>query len=729
MSLLTSDFYKQLLVNSTDLLSVIDETGVYKFVGDSVISILGYTPEELVGNSAFSYLHPDDVPATMALLEQASATDKIITPPFRFLSKHDGWRWIECTITNQLHNEAIKGYITNSRDITETLEERSKKDLHQAYYKSLFEAHPDAVFSLDKQGYFKSLNRQFSLILGFPEDVLLRAHFTEFIVKNDLSLVRTMFLNATEGTAQTLEFRVTDADNIVKVIHVTLLPVYLQGSVIGVQGIGKDITETLFAEQLVKERTEQLRKILESVTEPFIALDADWRYTFVNKAYCELIGDSFDFFNGQVIWQLYPDLLHSEFYQKCQKVAETGKTEYLEEVFIINGLVTLSFSIFPFDGGIAIHFVDVTAQSALKREMEKLSLVASKTINGVVIMDPTGKIEWVNDGFTRLSGYSRNEVVGLVPSMLLQGNATDPETESYIRQKYQEQVYFNAEVLNYRKSGEPYWVNIDVTPIKGPDEKLINYIAIQTDITEKKKAEAELVKLADDLYKQNLNLQQFTYMVSHNLRAPVANALGLTRLISKIDAGSPQFNSILNKLETSVYQLDTVIKDISNILSVRDAARTLPREMVNILAIVTDVLTPFEDELTSGNCLVTLDIDRSFGMMANKAYLYSILQNLVSNAIKYRSPDRALTLDISVKKDKRGFVYTISDNGLGMDMHVVENQLFKLYKRFHPSTHGKGIGLFLVKTQVETIGGKIMVDSAVGIGTTFKLLLGAKHVQ
>ena len=728
MSLLTSDFYKHLLVNSTDLLTIIDEAGIYKYVGESMEHWLGYKPEEMIGTSAFDLIHPEDLSIAMEAFQQITHCEKMVVAPFRYMSKHNGWRWLECTASNQINNENIRGFITNSRDITETIEQRHLKDLHQAYYQSLFEEHPDAVFSLNTESYFQSVNRQLCNILGYSESEMLKIHFAELVKPEYILLLKDLFYETLAGKSQSVEAEVLDARRNTKTAQITLLPVYLNKKIIGIQGIAKDITDAVIAQQQIKHQSEQSHKILESVTEPFFALDANWNYTFTNQTYCKLLGKPTSYFKGANIWELFPGLVETAFYSKCLKVAQTGKTEYLDETHSIYGNKTFSYSIFPFEGGIAIHFIDITAQSALKRELEKLSLVASKTINGVLIMDANGRIEWANKGFTRLSGYTLDEVAGLVPSDLLQGHETDPETSRFIRQKYKEQVPFKAEVVNYRKTGEPYWVNLDITPVKDEQDRLVNYIAIQTDISEKKKAETELIKLADGLYKQNLNLQQFTYMVSHNLRAPVANALGLSRLLTKLPSETPQFETILDKLATSVTQLDTVIKDISNILSLRDAGKTIPRESVNLAATFNEVLYTFQDELEECNANVSVDIDSSFEIISNKAYLYSVFQNLVSNAIKYRSPERPLELDISATQDARGFEIKISDNGMGLDMQMVENHLFKLYKRFHPDIQGKGIGLFLVKTQLETLGGKIIVNSELGKGTTFKLLLGAKHV-
>ncbi|WP_439882512.1 PAS domain S-box protein [Pontibacter sp. MBLB2868] len=728
MSLLSPTFYRHLLSNSTDLLSVLDQNGVFKFVGDSVTPILGFMPDEIVGKSVFEFIHAEDHCHALTALQQIHTLERLTVPKIRFKKKDGTWRWLDCTATNLLSDPNIAGIITNSRDITETVEAEEEKDLHQAYYKSLFQEHPDAVFSIDKQGYFKTINKNFTAITGYTREKVLNTHFLNIIREDEVDIAKAAFKLTLSGESFSNEIRILDADGKKRILSISLMPVYIKGAVEAVQGIAKDITELKIAHRLIKEQTKQLSNIVESITEPFFALDENWRFTFVNAAFCTFIGKPEAYFKGHVIWEIFPDIVTSRFYKKCHEVAETKVTQYIKDNYVLNNNLTLSFSIFPSDGGIAVHFVDSTAQVAIQRELEKLSLVASKTINGVVILDAEGRVEWVNDGFTRLTGYSKEEVTGKIPSSFLQGEETDSATSRLITEGYKSKKYFTAEVINYRKNREKYWVKIDVSPILDSAGELLNFVAIQTDITEKKKSETEQIKLTDDLYKHNLNLQLFTYMVSHNLRAPVANALGLSGLVKRLNKDTPQFDTALDKLYTSITQLDGVIKDINTILSVRDADKSLPRELVNLQNITQEVLDGFSGELIEQQATVHLDIDNTFEMLSNRAYLYSILLNLVSNAIKYKHTERPLILSISVAKDRRGYVFTVCDNGLGMDMHIVENQLFKLYKRFHPNTHGKGVGLFLVKTQVEAIGGKIEVESKPNVGTKFKLLLGAKHV-
>ncbi len=142
---------------------------------------------------------------------------------------------------------------------------------------------------------------------------------------------------------------------------------------------------------------------------------------------------------------------------------------------------------------IITSFEDITSEGAVRLELDKLSLVASKTINAVIITDADGYIEWSNDGFTRITGYSFEESKGKKPGLLLQGKETNPETILTIRNNLKKLEPFTTEILNYSKNGVTYWVKLDISPIFDTNGKLTNYIAIETDITERKLYEEKLM--------------------------------------------------------------------------------------------------------------------------------------------------------------------------------------------------------------------------------------------
>ncbi|RIJ42408.1 PAS domain S-box protein [Pontibacter oryzae] len=723
------EFYRSVVSNSMDLISVVDKAGKYTFVGESAKVILGYAPQELIGTEAYRFIHPDEQMRVDLLMRNLPVQRKVRIPAFRFLSKTGQWRWLECTATNMLHDRHVRGILINSRDVTEEAKLGYDKDYHQAYYKSLFFEHPDAVFTVNLKGTFQQVNQHMHSLTGYNDNQLHGMPYAKLVAPHSLAAANTAFTKVLNGLAHSVEICIVTADGVEKEVSVTVMPVYFRGELQGVQGIAKDVTEVNRTQKLIQEQAQQLNNILESISEPFYALDDEWRFTFVSAAFASFKGMDRSELVGKCIWEECPYLLNSRFYQQCLDVAQHKTTLHFEETFTSPKPCILHFTIYPTPDGIAVHFVDVTLQKRTEQEIKKLSFVASKTINGVVIMDPDRNIEWVNDGFCRLTGYNRQEVIGRKPSEMLQGPETDKKVAAQILEKYRSQKPFSEEILNYKKSGEKVWFYIDVTPIFDQFDNLVNYIALETDITEKKEAEKKLLKLADDLYKQNRDLQQFTYIISHNLRAPVANALGLAQLVKRLPKETETYDVALQKLYFSVQSLDSVIKDMNNVLSIRDSGRTSPREAVNLKQVCNEVLEHFEKQLSYAGAKVHVSIDPALKLASIRAYLYSILHNLLSNALKYKAEARPLEIRITAERDKRGYALTVADNGTGLDMHVVHSQLFQLYKRFHPELPGKGIGLFLVKTQVEALGGKITVDSEPDKGTTFKILLGAKHVQ
>jgi PAS domain S-box-containing protein len=356
-----------------------------------------------------------------------------------------------------------------------------------------------------------------------------------------------------------------------------------------------------------------------------------------------------------------------------------------------------------------------------QQEFKKLSLVASKTDNSVIITDAAGLTEWVNEGFTRITGYTLSEMAGKKPGAILQGPETDKATVAEISENLRLGLHFSTQLINYRKSGDMFWISMDVTPIQNEAGAVTQFIAIQKDITYLKEAEASLLSLTQDLYLQNKNLQEFTYIVSHNLRAPVANALGLANLLYKTDSNSDIFKNSLGYLKTSVLKMDTVLKDVNMILAVKDKQDVLEMEQVRLYDVFREAYNYLKEPtlLCGGN--VTIDLPEDLTVNANKAYLFSIFYNLLSNSIKYRSGERQLEIKVGycTQGPDGNLLISFSDNGTGFDAEKAGNDIFKLYKRFHKDKRGRGMGLFLVKAHIEAMGWKIEVNSRLGEGTTF----------
>lgn len=364
---------------------------------------------------------------------------------------------------------------------------------------------------------------------------------------------------------------------------------------------------------------------------------------------------------------------------------------------------------------------DITADKAAQKELEKLSLVASKAVSCVVITDPSGRIEWVNAEFSQVTGYSLRELRGNKPGHLLQGQETDPATVRTMHEKVEKREPFYIEVVNYRKNGEKFWFGMNITPMFDDAGNLTQYFAIQNDITERKNAELNMQLLAEDLTRHNKDLQQFNYIVSHNLRTPVANMLGLTSILERQQTRPEDFAKALQNLKQTSLSLYNVLKDLNELLSFRDGETSHRQEVVPIAKVFGEVCKSLQDKIESSEAHIAVAVPEEASLQANKAYVYSIFHNLLANAIKYRDQARPLHIQVKYTPAPHQHIIMFEDNGVGMDMAIAHKSLFKLYGKMNKRAEGRGIGLYMVKEQVESIGGTIDVDSTPGVGTTFTI--------
>ncbi|HMI02125.1 MAG TPA: PAS domain S-box protein [Pedobacter sp.] len=243
---------------------------------------------------------------------------------------------------------------------------------------------------------------------------------------------------------------------------------------------------------------------------------------------------------------------------------------------------------------------------------------------------------------------------------------------------------------------------------------------IMQDITERKMAEEEREKNTADILSRNKDLEQFSYIVSHNLRSPVANIIGLSEALRVEDLDPKTKDEVMEGISDSVIKLDEVITDLNYILQTKQ--HVSHKEIVHFSKIAADIKTSIDKQVEKENALIVWDFAEADKMLTVKSYLHSIFYNLINNSLKYHQPDVAPLIEIKSRKQKNKILLIFKDNGIGIDLQHKGEQVFGMYKRFHPQiSDGKGMGLYMVKTQVESIGGKIYIESQVNEGTTFTI--------
>lgn len=215
------------------------------------------------------------------------------------------------------------------------------------------------------------------------------------------------------------------------------------------------------------------------------------------------------------------------------------------------------------ESGAAVRMIGVVQNTQAQRnaisEIQRLSLVAKNVTNLVVITDSEDRIVWVNKAFERFTGFDLTEVAGKLPKNVLGGGNTDNMTLAEIDAHVAGNKAFSAELINYKKSGEPYWVRIDCTPYKDPVTDQVGYVAIQTIITDRKMHEELLLK-------KNEALREIARISSHEVRSPLSSILGLVQLL-RSNSDQKEFHECLELLHISADQLDSLIYKIHNHIS------------------------------------------------------------------------------------------------------------------------------------------------------------------
>jgi signal transduction histidine kinase len=225
-----------------------------------------------------------------------------------------------------------------------------------------------------------------------------------------------------------------------------------------------------------------------------------------------------------------------------------------------------------------------------------------------------------------------------------------------------------------------------------------------------------------DLVQYIQQLEQFAFISSHNLRAPIARILGLGNLLNLNGLGATDSAVIHQALIQSTRELDDVIKDLNIVLEIRRNDQIVLTPIL-LSEEIKKVRTSLLNQITVNEATIYEDFSEADEILTFRPYVQSILLNLVSNGLKYRRPDVTPIIRVKSLNQKNFVCLQISDNGLGLDLKKYGDKLFTMYKRFHTHVEGKGLGLYMVKTQVETIGGKIEVESEVNTGTTFYVFL------
>jgi len=368
---------------------------------------------------------------------------------------------------------------------------------------------------------------------------------------------------------------------------------------------------------------------------------------------------------------------------------------------------------------------DITKQKKEENRLKLLETVFTEAKDSIIITEATSsnneipKIVFANPAYSVMTGYDHYEIIGKSLNFFLGENSNMDQMEKLSNAIADKEECF-LEIIFYKKDQSTYWARLSFIPVYNLEQELSHWISIQRDITEEKKLEKEKEILIRELTINNKDLKQFSYITSHNLRAPLSNLTGLLHLIDDMTIEDNELKEILAGFKISTFLLNETINDLAKVITIKDSPSSKIKALP-IKELFNNILNQVNYQIETIKPELNIDFGNVRTINTNKAYFESILLNLLTNAFKYRSKDKLLIIDIALTSINNTIVIDFKDNGIGIDLERHKDKIFGLYQRFHNYPDSKGLGLYLVKSQIETMGGTISIKSEVNKGTAYQL--------
>ncbi|MCB4799567.1 sensor histidine kinase [Neotamlana laminarinivorans] len=341
---------------------------------------------------------------------------------------------------------------------------------------------------------------------------------------------------------------------------------------------------------------------------------------------------------------------------------------------------------------------------------------------GIAIVSLKGDWIKVNDSIEKTLGYTKEELYKIRFQDITHKDDLDKDLSQMHALLNNEIESYQMEKRYFHKAGHIIWALLSVSLVKDELGKPLHFISQIHDISNQKSANKDFEVMLDVAKEQNSRLSNFANIITHNLRTHASNLEVLFGFIEEEDANLILKNDNFKYLKESILNLNETVSHLSEIAKIRAVSETKMKSL-SLQLYVKNAIYNVSAILKKNNFEIVNNINPDHHLKAIPAYLDSIILNLITNSIKYRSKERQGKVVLSSYTENNFIVFSIKDNGIGIDLEAHGKELFQMYKTFHRNKDAIGLGLFITRTQVESMGGKITVESDVNIGTTFNVFL------
>jgi len=372
---------------------------------------------------------------------------------------------------------------------------------------------------------------------------------------------------------------------------------------------------------------------------------------------------------------------------------------------------------------LAVQENGVTKIFTLEGAEHTYRVLVENMSEGAITLNQNGLILYSNSQFATFVNLPLSDIIGSPFQRFLPLEYQEP-FQHIFAQGWSHHAKSEFVLQPFRK--ELLHVYISLTTISNKGDDMLGIIV--TNLSEQKELERltqtkhELSIKNEELVRINDDLDTFVYTASHDLKTPVLNIEGLVTILEEVldkNASQAEVRHIISHISSSVTRFKSTILDLTEISKVQKNFSSAP-ETIKCREIIEEVKEGLGSMIQQAEAEVKLTIDGSLELRFSKKNFQSIIYNLLSNALKYRSPLRKALVQVTMERRGDYIVLCVQDNGLGIDMKH-ELKLFAMFQRLHDHVEGSGIGLYIVKRIMDNAGGKIGVESEVGKGSTFKL--------
>jgi len=600
----------------------------------------------------------------------------------------------------------------------------------------------------DPQGKITYVNDKFCAISKYSREELLgQDHRIINSGHHPKEFIRDLWTTIARGKVWKGEIKNKAKDGSFYWVDTTIVPFLNEGGKPRQYiAIRADITERKRAE----EARSQLAAIVEFSDDAILSKTLAGRITSWNPGAEKLFGYTAQEAIGKTMLTFIPPERTHEETEILARVARGESIEHFETVRVRKDgkRIDVSVTISPIKdnrgkiSGASKIARDITErkqteqnlQTLLKEVIDLKSALDEHAI--VAITDPQGKITYVNDKFCAISKYSREELLGQDHRIINSGY----HPKQFIRDLWTTIArgkVWRGEIKNKAKDGSFYWVDTTIVPFLNQDGKPRQYVAIRADITERKRAEAEIRQLNAELEERvakrtaeletaNKELEAFSYSISHDLRAPLRAVNGFAGIV--LEDFGPQLpeegRGYVERIRNGGQRMGELIDDL--LAFSRLSRQSVNRQSVNSARIVQEALDELKPQREGRQ--IELRIGELPPCEADSALLKQVWVNLLSNAIKYTRDRKPAIVEAGCAHENGGKVYFVRDNGAGFDMQFAD-KLFGVFQRLHRADEfeGTGVGLAIVQRIVQRHGGRAWAESQVNQGATFYFTLEGEN--